>query len=97
LVNGGDQAAWGIRIDLGQRRDLDLQWRGTILTVSKNSLVNNSYAAPATNGWGGVFEFLSGPIVNSSLGVSASAGHNTAILNGTLKQTGSEAFGNTNS
>jgi hypothetical protein len=63
---------------------------GTILTVSKNSLVNNSYAAPATNGCGGVFEFLIGPIINSSLGVPAAAGHNTAILNGTLKQAGSE-------
>jgi hypothetical protein len=61
---------------------------GTILTVAKNSLVNNSFAAPATNGCGGLFEFLIGPIINSSLGVPAAAGHNTAILNGTLKQAG---------
>ncbi len=63
---------------------------GTILTVLKNSLVNNSFAAPATNGCGGIFEFLIGPIVNSSLGVPSTAGHNTAILNGTLHQAGSE-------
>src|ERR1700710_2423566 len=64
---------------------------GTIFTVSKNSLVNNSYAAPATNGCGGLFEFLIGPIINSSLGVPATAGHNTAILNGTLQQAGTES------
>jgi hypothetical protein len=64
---------------------------GTIITVSKNSLVNNSFAAPTTNGCGGVFEFLIGPIINSALGVPAAAGHNTAILNGTLRQTSSEA------
>jgi hypothetical protein len=63
---------------------------GTILIVSGNSLVNNSFAAPATNGCGGIFEFLIGPIINSQLGVPSSAGHNTAILNGTLKQAGSE-------
>jgi hypothetical protein len=64
---------------------------GTIITISKNSLVNNSFAAPATNGCGGVFEFLIGPIINSSLGVPAAAGHNTAILNGTLHQASSDA------
>jgi hypothetical protein len=63
---------------------------GTLLTISKNSLVNNSFAAPTTNGCGGIFEFLIGPIVNSSLGVPSTAGHNTAILNGTLQQAGSE-------
>ncbi len=63
---------------------------GTLFTVSENSLVNNSFAAPATNGCGGIFEFLIGPIINSTLGVPSAAGHNTAILNGTLKQASSE-------
>jgi hypothetical protein len=61
-----------------------------ILRVHKNSLVNNSFAAPATNGCGGIFEFLLGPIINSQLGVPSAAGHNTAILNGTLQQAGAE-------
>jgi hypothetical protein len=73
----------------GNPGELTFNGEGTILTVLKNSLVNNSYAAPATNGCGGIFEFLIGPIINSSLGVPAVAGHNTAILNGTLKQAGS--------
>jgi hypothetical protein len=59
---------------------------GTILTISKNSLVNNSYAAPEATGCGGLFSFLIDPIVDSKLGLPAAAGHNTAILNGTLKQ-----------
>ena len=61
-----------------------------IIRIKKNSLVNNSFAAPATNGCGGIFEFLLGPIINSQLGVPSAAGHNTAILNGTLQQAGAE-------
>jgi hypothetical protein len=61
-----------------------------IVIIKKNSLVNNSFAAPATNGCGGIFEFLLGPIINSQLGVPSAAGHNTAILNGTLQQAGAE-------
>lgn len=61
------------------------------LRLSHNSLVNNSFAAPKTNGCGGIFEFLIGPIINSQLGVPSSAGHNTAILNGTLDQASVEA------
>ena len=70
----------------GNVGELSFSPEGTILTVNKNSLVNNSFAAPSTNGCGGIFEFLIGPIVNSSLGVPSAAGHNTAILNGTLHQ-----------
>ncbi len=75
----------------GNPGTLSFNGEGTILTVSKNSLVNNSYSAPATNGCGGIFEFLIGPIINSSLGVPSAAGHNTAILNGTLQQSSAEA------
>lgn len=64
---------------------------GEILVVKENSLVNNSFAAPATNGCGGLFEFLIGPIINKQLGVPSAAGTNTAILNGTLEQAGAEA------
>jgi len=64
---------------------------GEILRISSNSLVNNSFAAPKTNGCGGLFEFLIGPIVDSTLGVPSAAGTNTAILNGTLEQAGAES------
>jgi hypothetical protein len=57
----------------------------TLLTVKSNSLVNNSFAAPVAEGCGGIFSFLIDPIVNEKLGLPAEAGHNTAILDGTLK------------
>jgi len=70
----------------GSRGKLESNEEGTILTVSKNSLVNNSFAAPGANGCGGILSFLIDPAVNAELGLPAAAGHNTAILNGTLKQ-----------
>jgi hypothetical protein len=73
-------------------KDGELEFTASgILRVHNNSLVNNSFAAPATNGCGGIFEFLLGPIINSELGVPSAAGHNTAILNGTLQQASAEA------
>jgi hypothetical protein len=59
---------------------------GKILIISKNSLVNNSFAAPEVTGCGGYFSGLVDPLVDGILGLPAAAGHNTAILNGTLKQ-----------
>jgi hypothetical protein len=58
----------------------------TIITINKNILANNSFAAPGAEGCGGLFSFLIDPIVNGKLGIPAAAGHNTAILKGTLKQ-----------
>jgi hypothetical protein len=58
---------------------------GTILTISKNTLVNNSFAAPGAQGCG-LIPLLVDPLVDLAMGVPAGAGHNTVILNGTLKQ-----------
>jgi len=74
----------------GSPGTLEFNPEGTLLTVKENSLVNNAFAAPATSGCGGIFEFLIGPIINSTLGVPSASGHNTAVLNGTLKQAGAE-------
>lgn len=64
---------------------------GSIVTLKNNKLVNNSFAAPGVTGCGGIFELLVDPIVNLKLGVPAAAGHNTAILKGTLKLANAEA------
>jgi len=62
------------------------------LTILKeNKLVNNSFAAPAVEGCGGAFSFLLDPIIDSKLGLPAAAGHNTAILEGTLKDASAKA------
>jgi hypothetical protein len=66
--------------------------KGWSLTVAKgNSLVDNSFAAPAAEGCGGLFSFLINPIINSKIGLPSAAGHNTAILNGSLKAAETEA------
>lgn len=57
-----------------------------ILSLTENALVNNSFAAPEAEGCGGLLSFLIDPIIDSKLGLPASAGHNTAILKGTLEQ-----------
>ena len=53
--------------------------------LKENSLVDNSFSAPVAEGCGGFFSFLINPLVNGKIGLPSTAGHNTAILNGTLK------------
>ncbi len=50
--------------------------------ITENSLVDNSFSAPASEGCGGLFSFLIGPIINAKIGLPSASGHNTAILNG---------------
>jgi hypothetical protein len=59
--------------------------------ISENSLVDNSFSAPASEGCGGFFSFLIGPIVNSKIGLPSAAGKNTAILSGELNTAEAEA------
>jgi hypothetical protein len=64
---------------------------GGILVIKNNSLVDNVFAVPAAKGCGGkAFEALIDPVVNAKLGLPSPSGNNTAILNGTLEQTGAE-------
>jgi hypothetical protein len=68
-----------------------LEFDEGVIVIKENALVNNSFAAPEVEGCGGVFSFLVDPLVDSKLGLPAAAGHNTAILKGTLKQASAEA------
>ncbi len=52
--------------------------------IKENSLVDNAFSVPVAEGCGGFFSFLLDPIVDSKLGLESKAGHNTAILDGTL-------------
>jgi hypothetical protein len=63
----------------------------TLLTFSGGKLVNNSFAAPAASGCGGIFSFLVDPLVNSILGLPAAAGTNTAVLEGKLQDAAASA------
>jgi hypothetical protein len=74
----------------GSAGELEVE-EGAIIVLKNNELVNNSFAAPGAEGCGGIFSFLIDPLVDSKLGVPAAAGHNTAILKGTLKTASAEA------
>jgi hypothetical protein len=63
----------------------------TLITISGGKLVNGTFAAPATNGCGGIFSFLVGPLVDEILGVPSASGKNTATLEGVLKDGNAEA------
>lgn len=61
-----------------------------LIIINKNSLVDNSFAAPEAQGCGeqilfGLFTGLIDSAVDSQLGLPSAAGHNTAILNGRLE------------
>ena len=57
----------------------------TIVTISGGKLVNNTFAAPAASGCGGIFSFFVDPLVNSILGTPSGSGTNSAILEGKLQ------------
>lgn len=63
----------------------------TLLTLSGGKLVNNSFAAPAANGCGGIFSLFVDPLVNSLIGLPSPAGTNTAVLEGKLQTAVAEA------
>jgi hypothetical protein len=56
---------------------------GRIIEIKNNQLVDNAWSAPAASGCGGILSFLVTPIINAQLGTTT-AGHNTAILKGTV-------------
>jgi hypothetical protein len=75
----------------GSPGEFEFKNGGNLIVIKNNSLVNNSYAAPEAEGCGGLLSFLIDPIINSKLGLPAAAGHNTAILKGTLQQASAAA------
>lgn len=66
----------------GSPGEISLGGEGDILRITKNSLVNNTFAAPRSEGCGGIFSFLIDPAVDAELELPSPSGHNTAILNG---------------
>jgi hypothetical protein len=66
--------------------------KGEILTISGNSLVSNEFTAPKATGCGEFFSFIIDPIINSKIGLPAGKGENTAVLTGTVEQTGRESI-----
>jgi len=54
--------------------------------ITGNSVVGNSFSVPGANGCDGLLSLLIDPLVDLASGVPAAAGHNTAILTGTLEE-----------
>jgi hypothetical protein len=75
----------------GSPGELEILEGGLLARIKKNSLVNNSFAAPGAEGCGGIFAFLIDPIIDAKLGLPAAAGQNTAILNGSLEDAAASA------
>lgn len=63
----------------------------SLVTIEGGRLVNGTFAAPKTNGCGGIFSFLVGPLVDEILGVPSASGKNTAILEGKLQDANANA------
>jgi hypothetical protein len=64
----------------------------TLLTFSGGRLVNNTFSAPGATGCGGVLvEYLLDPLVNGIIGIPASSGTNSAILEGKIQDAASSA------
>jgi hypothetical protein len=57
-----------------------------ILGFESDSLVDNSFAAPPVNGCGGLLALAIDPLVDLRAGLPAAAGHNAAVLNGSLSE-----------
>lgn len=71
----------------GSVGELSFRAEGLIIVINKNSLVNNTFAAPTAEGCGsqilfGIFTGIIDSAVNAEVGLPSASGNNTAILNG---------------
>jgi hypothetical protein len=56
-----------------------------VVTVSQNTLVDNSFSVPPAEGCGGELSSVIDPMIDRTLGLESPAGHNTVIFSGTNK------------
>ncbi|HEX5224103.1 MAG TPA: hypothetical protein VFW29_03130 [Solirubrobacteraceae bacterium] len=61
---------------------------GKINVFSGTSLVDNAFAVPGANGCAGLLSLVVDPSVDLIVGLPAPSGKNTAVLSGSLEQTG---------
>lgn len=72
----------------GNKGTLEDIARGKIITIKGNTLVDNSFAAPAATGCGtGLLAPVINGLVNLDAGLPSAAGHNTAIMSGSFELT----------
>jgi hypothetical protein len=74
--------------------ELEFKDEFQLVIIKGNKVVDNAFSAPGVEGCGGAFSAYIDPLVNGILGVPAAAGHNTAILEGSLQNATAEAVKN---
>jgi hypothetical protein len=70
----------------GKLGNLLVAAKGRIFGFTDNTLVDNAFAAPGVNGCAGILAPVVDLSVDLKAGLPAAAGHNTAIMNGSLEQ-----------
>jgi hypothetical protein len=74
----------------GSLSTLEGKDKGRIKYIEKVSLVDNDFAVPGASGCGGSLSPLIDLVLDADVGIPASAGSSTAIMNGSLEETASE-------
>lgn len=74
----------------GKGGSYQISGQNQIITISGTSLLDNSFAAPGASGCGAL-PLVVDLAVDAQVGIPAAAGHNTAILNGTLEEAAAPA------
>jgi len=80
----------------GSLGEIEIKEGGTLVVLKKNSLVNNTFAAPEAEGCGsqilfGLFTGIVDSAVDSELELPSVSGNNTAILKGNLENASAAA------
>jgi hypothetical protein len=65
--------------------EIELKDEFKLVSIKGNKVVDNTFAVPGVEGCGGDFSILVDPLVEAVIGVPAAAGHNTAILEGSIE------------
>jgi hypothetical protein len=68
----------------GSPGEVVITGHGQLFTIKNSSLVDNSFAAPGVDGCAEPASLLIDPLVDQQTGLPAAAGHNKAVLTGTL-------------
>jgi len=61
-----------------------------VVEITNNTLVDNSFSAPAATGCGGLLSAIINPLINGKIGLPSAAGKNTAIQNNTVREATAE-------